>query len=93
MRLLNLNASQYDFWPILNMSMIYVHHKIMELYFQSIIQDAEKAKLTAMLQKTEMKARNLERTLGQKSKENEVRTNIMFPLFDFFLLLGINKHL
>jgi DNA repair exonuclease SbcCD ATPase subunit len=34
-------------------------------------QDAEKAKLTAMLQKTEMKARNLERTLGQKTKENE----------------------
>jgi len=39
-------------------------------------QDAEKAKLTAMLQKTEMKVRNLERTLGQKSKENEELTNI-----------------
>lgn len=39
-------------------------------------QDAEKAKLTAMLQKTEMKARNLERTLGQKTKENEELTNI-----------------
>jgi len=39
-------------------------------------QDAEKAKLSAMLQKTEMKARNLERTLAQKTKENEELTNI-----------------
>jgi len=39
-------------------------------------QDAEKAKLTAILQKTEMKARNLERTLSQKTKENEELTNI-----------------
>eukprot|EP00092_Neocalanus_flemingeri_P061242 GFUD01073594.1.p1 GENE.GFUD01073594.1~~GFUD01073594.1.p1 ORF type:complete len:167 (+),score=65.48 GFUD01073594.1:571-1071(+) len=39
-------------------------------------QDSEKAKLTAMLQKTEMKVRNMERTLAQKMKENEELTNI-----------------
>lgn len=39
-------------------------------------QDGEKAKLTAMLQKSEMKARNLERTLDQRTKENEELTNI-----------------
>ena len=49
-------------------------------------QDAEKVKLNAIVQKTEMKVRNLERTLAQKSKENEVKilsfklsfTNISF---------------
>jgi len=39
-------------------------------------QDAEKAKMTAILQKTEMKVRNLERSLAQKTKENEELTNI-----------------
>ena len=36
-------------------------------------QEAEIAKLTALLQKTEMKAKSLELTVEQKSKENEVR--------------------
>ena len=37
-------------------------------------QEAEIAKLSAMLQKTEMKAKSLELTVEQKVKENEVRT-------------------
>ena len=37
-------------------------------------QDAEKAKLNALVQKSEMKVRTLERTVAQKTKENEVRT-------------------
>lgn len=36
------------------------------------VQDAEKAKLNALVQKSEMKVRNLERTVAQKTKENEV---------------------
>ena len=36
-------------------------------------QDNEKVKLNAIVQKTEMKVRNLERTLAQKTKENEVK--------------------
>ena len=36
-------------------------------------QDAEKVKLNAIVQKTEMKVRNLERTVAQKTKENEVK--------------------
>ena len=36
-------------------------------------QDIEKVKLNAIVQKTEMKVRNLERTLTQKTKENEVK--------------------
>jgi len=39
-------------------------------------QDAEIAKLTAMLQKTEMKAKSLERTVDQKNRENEELTTI-----------------
>jgi len=39
-------------------------------------QDAEIAKLTAMLQKTEMKAKSLERTVEQKMRENEELTAI-----------------
>jgi len=39
-------------------------------------QDAEIAKLTAMLQKTEMKAKSLERTVEQKNRENEELTTI-----------------
>ena len=42
------------------------------------LQEAEIAKLSAMLQKTEMKAKSLELTVEQKVKENEVNqmTNI-----------------
>ena len=36
-------------------------------------QEAEKAKLNALVQKSEMKVRNLERTVAQKTKENEVK--------------------
>ena len=36
------------------------------------LQEAEVAKLTALLQKTEMKAKSLELTVEQKVKENEV---------------------
>ena len=36
-------------------------------------QEAEKAKLNALVQKSEMKVRNLERTVAQKTKENEAR--------------------
>ena len=36
------------------------------------LQEAEVAKLTALLQKTEMKAKSLELTVDQKVKENEV---------------------
>lgn len=39
-------------------------------------QDAEIAKLTAMLKKTEMKASSLERTVDQKNKENQELTTI-----------------
>lgn len=39
-------------------------------------QDAEIAKLTAMLKKTEMKANSLERTVEQRSRENEELTTI-----------------
>merc|ERR1711997_606417 len=39
-------------------------------------QDNEKVKLNAIVQKTEMKVRNLERTLAQKTKENEELTKI-----------------
>lgn len=39
-------------------------------------QDAEIAKLTAMLKKTEMKASSLERTVDQKNRENEELTTI-----------------
>ena len=39
------------------------------------VQDAEKAKLNALVQKSEMKVRNLERTVAQKTKENEVKLN------------------
>jgi len=39
-------------------------------------QDAEKVKLNAIVQKTEMKVRNLERTVAQKTKENEELTKI-----------------
>ena len=38
----------------------------------SLLQEAEVAKLTALLQKTEMKAKSLELTVEQKVKENEV---------------------
>jgi hypothetical protein len=43
-------------------------------YFVTLFsfQDAEIAKLTAMLQKTEMKSKSLERTVDQKNRENEV---------------------
>ena len=41
----------------------------------SKVQDAEKAKLNALVQKSEMKVRNLERTVAQKTKENEVKIN------------------
>ena len=41
------------------------------------MQDADRAKLTAMLQKTEMKVRNLERTLAQKTKENDVSAAVV----------------
>ena len=37
-----------------------------------LFQEAEIAKLSAMLQKTEMKAKSLEITVEQKAKENEV---------------------
>ena len=37
-----------------------------------MLQEAEVAKLTALLQKTEMKAKSLELTVEQKVKENEV---------------------
>ena len=37
-----------------------------------MLQDAEVAKLTALLQKSEMKAKSLELTVEQKVKENEV---------------------
>ena len=37
-----------------------------------MLQEAEVAKLTALLQKTEMKAKSLELTVDQKVKENEV---------------------
>jgi len=40
------------------------------------VQDAEKAKLNALVQKSEMKVRNLERTVAQKTKENEELTKI-----------------
>ena len=39
-------------------------------------QDAEVARLTAMLKKTEMKATSLERSVDQKAKENEELTAI-----------------
>jgi len=39
-------------------------------------QDAEVAKLTAMLQKTGMKAKSLEKTVEQKNKENEELSTI-----------------
>lgn len=39
-------------------------------------QDAEIAKLTAMLKKTEMKASSLERTVDQKNRENQELTTI-----------------
>jgi transforming acidic coiled-coil-containing protein 2 len=39
-------------------------------------QEAEIAKLTAMLKKTEMKASSLERTVDQKNKENQELTTI-----------------
>jgi len=39
-------------------------------------QEAEVAKLTALLQKTEMKAKSLELTVDQKVKENEELTAI-----------------
>ena len=37
-----------------------------------MLQEAEVAKLTALLQKSEMKAKSLELTVDQKVKENEV---------------------
>ena len=37
-----------------------------------MLQEAEVAKLTALLQKSEMKAKSLELTVEQKAKENEV---------------------
>ena len=40
--------------------------------FNCNVQEAEIAKLSAMLQKTEMKAKSLEITVEQKNKENEV---------------------
>lgn len=45
------------------------------------LQEAEIAKLTAMLQKTEMKAKSLEQTVEQKAKENEVKYPIKFNYF------------
>ena len=44
-------------------------------------QDNEKVKLNAIVQKTEMKVRNLERTLAQKTKENEVKDKTEKRLF------------
>ena len=49
-----------------------------------MLQEAEVAKLTALLQKSEMKAKSLELTVEQKVKENEVgsysfgSTNFLF---------------
>ena len=40
-----------------------------------MLQEAEVAKLTALLQKSEMKAKSLELTVDQKVKENEVSTS------------------
>jgi hypothetical protein len=52
----------------------------------SIVKDAEIAKLTAMLQKTEMKAKSLERTVDQKNRENEVWINIDSIVLTIILL-------
>ena len=46
-----------------------------------MLQEAEVAKLTALLQKSEMKAKSLELTVEQKAKENEVtKTTIQYHL-------------
>ena len=50
-------------------------------------QDAEKAKLNALVQKSEMKVRNLERTVAQKTKENEVG-----PIFCILIEICIMKY-
>ena len=58
-------------------------------------QDAEKVKLNAIVQKTEMKVRNLERTVSQKTKENEVKiifTKIFSILFPS-LFVGADQNL
>jgi len=47
-----------------------------EIETTSRSQDAEVAKLTAMLKKTEMKAASLERTVEQRTRENQELTNI-----------------
>ena len=49
-------------------------------------QDAEIAKLTAMLQKTEMKAKSLERTVDQKNHENEVWINLDYIFLTIILM-------
>ena len=51
------------------------------------VQDAEIAKLTAMLQKTEMKAKSLERMVDQKNRENEVWMNLDNTFLTIILLL------
>ena len=47
-----------------------------------MLQDAEVAKLTALLQKSEMKAKSLELTVEQKVKENEVSPVKIIFLFN-----------
>ena len=46
------------------------------MFYLCYLKEAEVAKLTALLQKTEMKAKSLEQTVEQKVKENEVSKNI-----------------